>query len=361
MNKKKNIFPPLEGPICPLPFQPREKIILGHGSGGNLTQELIDNIFRPYLTNSILDKQNDFANIDFPLDLTKGRLIVATDAHIVNPIFFPGGDIGRLAICGTVNDIAMSGGKPLYLTASFIIEEGFETNHLTRIVKSMKFAADEAEIEIIAGDTKVAEKGNCDKIFISTTGIGWVSEMINIGGEKAQPGDFIIISGSIGDHGIAVLSERGDFGFNTNIQSDVAPLNGMINTLIDDVGEIHVLRDPTRGGLATSLNEIAKQSQINITVFEEKLPIKKEVKAACEMLGFDPLYIANEGKAIIILPENKAEKAIHSLRNHVYGKDAQIIGQVSEPQGNPCVVLNTTIGSTRILDSLSGELLPRIC
>jgi hydrogenase expression/formation protein HypE len=347
--------------VCPLPLAHKDHIVMSHGSGGRMTKDLIDTVFSKYFRNPALAKGNDFADLLLPDDNQHRKLIVSTDAHIVSPIFFPGGDIGRLAVSGTVNDVIMAGGDALYLTASFIIEEGFPIADLEKIVKSMTQTADEAGVLIVAGDTKVTEKGKTDKIFISTTGIGLAPYNRDIGGQYALRGDCVIISGSIGDHGIAVLAARNELGFRTTIQSDVAPLNNMIKSVLKFAPNIHVLRDPTRGGLATTLNEIAMQSQVSIHLIEKDIPVKTEVKAACEMLGFDPMYVANEGKVIIILPESQAQKALLGLRTHPLGKDAALIGQVIESSGTPRVTMKTIIGGTRIVDMLTGEMLPRIC
>ena len=362
MIKNSNKISAFEGLICPIPLWHQEKILLGHGSGGRMTQGLIEKVFLPRFNNQALNAGNDFASVSLIDSATlTGSLTISTDAHIVNPIFFPGGDIGRLAISGTVNDISMSGGKPLYVTASFIIEEGLPIEVLERIATSMKNTAEEAGVKIIAGDTKVAEKNKVDKIFISTTGIGWIPPNRVINGQSAKPGDTIIISGTIGDHGIAVLAERGKLGFRTKLKSDVAPLNTLIEKILSKAPNVHVLRDPTRGGLATTLNEIANQSKVLITINEKEIPIRKEVLAACEMLGFDPLYVANEGKLIVILPPEQAEDALQAMQTHPYGKMAKIIGFVEKPSKKGRVLLNTIIGGTRIIDTLAGEMLPRIC
>lgn len=354
----ENISPNFDGSTCPIPLPYKDKVVLSHGSGGTMTKSLITSIFQKYFSNPILDRENDFA--DFKVE--KGsRIIVSTDGHIVSPIFFPGGDIGRLAIAGTVNDISMSGGQPKYLTASFILEEGFSLRELEKVAMSMHATAREAGVQIIAGDTKVAEKGKADRIFISTTGIGLAPVDLVIGGQCAQPGDAVIISGSLGDHGIAVLAARNQLGFTTTIQSDVAPLNHLIQAALAAAPDIHVLRDPTRGGLATTLNEIALQSRVNIQLEETSIPVKREVQAACEMLGFDPLFVANEGKVIVILPETQADAALASLKAHPLGQNAAIIGKVAAAQGTPRVSMHTLIGGTRIVDMLSGEMLPRIC
>jgi hydrogenase expression/formation protein HypE len=350
-----------ESMVCPIPLSHKETIVMSHGSGGRMTLDLIRSVFQKYFQSPLLTRGNDFADIHVDGGLKDQRIVVSTDGHIVNPLFFPGGDIGRLAVSGTVNDISMSGGIPRFITASFILEEGVPISDLEKIVASMQQTAEEAGVQIIAGDTKVAEKGKADKVFISTTGIGFVSENTKIGGEFAQPGDAVIISGSIGDHGIAVLAARNELGFRTTITSDVAPLNHLIQSVMEAAPDVHVLRDPTRGGLATSLNEIAAQSNVSIELVETDIPIKQEVRSACEILGFDPMYIANEGKVIIILPDNQAQAAMDILQGHPLGRQAVIIGHVIASSGTSRVTMKTNIGGTRIVDILSGEMLPRIC
>lgn len=348
---------------CPLPLRHHDQIVIGHGSGGRMTNDLIRQVFLAHFRDPQLLLGNDFASL-LPAQFRQGegRLSVSTDAHIVKPLFFPGGDIGRLSVSGTVNDVAMAGAVPLYLTASFIIEEGLPMQVLEKVVASMTETAAQAHVAIIAGDTKVAEKGSVDQLFISTTGIGWIPENRIINGQSAQAGDAVILSGTMGDHGIAVLAERGELGFSTTIASDVAPLNDMIETLLRAAPHTHVLRDPTRGGVATTLNEIAQQSHINILLQESALPVKKQVQAACEMLGFDPLYIANEGKLLAFIPETESAAALQSIRSHPLGRDAAIIGKVVPLEGEtPRVLMKTLIGGKRIIDTLSGELLPRIC
>jgi hydrogenase expression/formation protein HypE len=355
--------PSFKNASCPLPLKHSDQIMIGHGSGGRMTQELIKRIFLAHFDHPQLTLGNDFATL-LPPDFAThhGRLSVSTDAHIVKPLFFPGGDIGKLAVCGTVNDVAMAGALPLYLTASFIIEEGLSMEVLERIVASMEKTAQEAGVSIIAGDTKVAEKGSVDQLFISTSGIGWIPDEREINGQSARPGDSILLSGTMGDHGIAVLTERGELGFSTTIQSDVAPLNRMIEVLLKAAPHTHVLRDPTRGGVATTLNEIAQQSRVIMLLQEEALPVKKQVQAACEMLGFDPLYIANEGKLLAVVPEEETLLALNALRSHPLGRDAVLIGKVLPMEGEtPRVLMKTQIGGKRILDTLAGELLPRIC
>jgi hydrogenase expression/formation protein HypE len=287
------------------------------------------------------------------------RLALTTDSHVVSPLFFPGGDIGKLAICGTVNDLAMVGAKPVALTCGFVIEEGLSFEILQRVVQSMRDAAAEAGVFIAAGDTKVVQKGGADKLFINTSGVGFVEPYINISGANAQAGDVVIISGTLGDHGIAVMSAREGLNFETDLQSDVAPLNHLIAAMMS-VGEIHVLRDPTRGGLATTLNEIASQSNLTIELQETALPVKPQVHAACEMLGFDPLYVANEGKVVAIVKTEDAEKILATMRATKYGENAVVIGKVIKTN-SPQVRLRTAIGGTRLIDMLPGEMLPRIC
>jgi len=353
--------PNFEGALCPLPLAHTDQIILGHGSGGRLTHELIQRVFKPYLDSPPLDAGNDFASLLLPDQAClQGSLVVSTDSHIVDPLFFPGGDIGKLAVCGTVNDIAVSGAQPLFLTVGFILEEGLPVEELARVLQSMQAAAQEAGVIFVAGDTKVAEKGKADRRFINTTGIGWVQPGRDIRGQNAQVGDQIIISGPIGDHGMAVLTARGDLGLESEIRSDVAPLNHLIANLITAAPHVHVLRDPTRGGLGTTLNEIASQSKVCIEIDETAVPVNPPVQTACEMLGFDPLYIANEGKVIVIVPPNEAEAALGALHAHPYGRQAALIGRVTtEMPGR--VLLRTWIGGTRILEMLAGEILPRIC
>jgi hydrogenase expression/formation protein HypE len=351
----------MEGPVCPVPLKHSQQIVMGHGSGGRMTQELVQRVFLPELACEPLLAGNDFAALGLPQDAgLNGRLSVSTDCHIVSPLFFAGGDIGRLAVCGTVNDVAVAGAQPLYLTAGFILEEGLSIDILERVVQSMKAAAEEAGVQIVAGDTKVVEKGKADGLFITTSGVGWTPAGRNIGGALAQTGDVVLISGTLGDHGIAVLSARGDLGFEAQVESDAAPLNHMIAEVLAAAPHTHVLRDPTRGGLATTLNEIAVQSGVAITVDEKNVPVTPAVRAASEMLGFDPLYIANEGKLIVIVPEAEAEAALLAMRRSKYGALAARIGEV-QAQPASRVLMKTLIGGTRILDVMSGEMLPRIC
>jgi hydrogenase expression/formation protein HypE len=350
-------IPNMEGPVCPLPRRHQDKIVQGHGSGGKMMADLIKNVFYPPLANPALLESNDAGVVELEGGL---KIAVSTDAHVVSPLFFKGGDIGKLAVCGTVNDVAMVGAKPLYLAASFVLEEGLEISVLEEITQSMKSAADEAGVQIISGDTKVVAHGEADGCYISTTGVGLIGDYSQISGSLAKPGDKVIISGTMGDHGIAVLEARGDLGFETNLESDVAPLNHLIEAIKSCSDQIHVLRDPTRGGVASALNEIADQSRVGIILEEDTLPVKPAVQAACEILGFDPLYIANEGKLLAIVGAADADKILEVMRKTKYGENAVVIGEVhSEPTGR--LLMKTALGSTRIVDLLAGELLPRIC
>jgi len=349
--------PTIESPICAIPRKHSDKIVQGHGSGGKMMADLIKDVFYPPLANAALLAGDDAGVVE----ISEGvHLAISTDAHVVSPLFFPGGDIGKLSVCGTVNDVAMVGAKPLYLSASFILEEGLDISILEKVVNSMKEAADEADVQIICGDTKVVAHGEADGLYISTTGVGLLEPGLTIGGSQAKPGDQVIVSGSLGDHGIAVLEARGDLGFETKLESDIAPLNHLIRAMLSVSNEIHVLRDPTRGGAASALNEIANQSQVGILLNEGSIPVKPAVAAACEMLGFDPLYIANEGKLIAVVGPEDAPRILDVMRKTKYGKEAVVIGQIEEsPPGR--LLLKTGLGSTRIVDLLAGEMLPRIC
>ncbi len=332
-----------------------DRILLAHGSGGKLAHELVEKSFVKAFANPFLAKLDDSAVMDF-----SGRLAFTTDSYVVSPIFFPGGDIGKLAVCGTVNDLAMSGAKPLYLSLSFIIEEGLPQDALNEIVDSVRKAAREAGVEIVTGDTKVVNRGSADKFFINTAGVGIIPEGVDISGNRARPGDRVILSGTIGDHGIAVLSKREGLSFSTQLESDCAPLGRLVAEMLAVSLDIHCLRDPTRGGLATTLNELAKQSKVSIRIEEEKIPVREEVLAACELLGFDPLYVANEGKLVAIVPAKDADKILKAMRENHYGTGAAIIGEVkAEHPGR--VVMKTCLGTSRIVDMLVGDLLPRIC
>lgn len=330
---------------------------MGHGSGGRMSHELIGRVFQRPLDNPALREANDAGVVAVP----PGRLAISTDSHVVTPLFFPGGDIGRLAVCGTVNDLAMMGATPLYLTAGFILEEGLEVATLARAVESIRAAAVEAGVTIVAGDTKVVQRGKADGIYINTAGVGVISHEHDISGASARPGDIVILSGPMGDHGIAVLAARGELGFQADVVSDVAPLNHLVAAMLAAGGDgIHVLRDPTRGGVATTLNEIARQSAAAVVLDERAIPVRPPVTAACEMLGFDPLYIANEGKLLAVVAADAADAVLAAMRATRYGEEAAIIGRVADaPVGR--VLLRTSIGSTRVVDMLAGEILPRIC
>ncbi len=348
----------IQGAYCPVPLQQKSTIVMGHGSGGKMMHDLIAEVFMTVLDNPVLAEGNDAGGVTFDASFA---VAVSTDAHVVKPLFFPGGDIGRLAVCGTVNDVAMLGAEPKYLTAGFILEEGLEVETLSRIVASMKAAADEAGVQIAAGDTKVVERGKADGVYITTAGFGQIVPYpVRIGGQSAKPGDKVILSGTLGDHGIAVLGARGDLGFETDVVSDVAPLNGLIRAILEASKNVHVLRDPTRGGLATSLNEIARQSGVGIILEERNIPVNLAVQSACEMLGFDPLYIANEGKLIVICSPEDEGNILEAMRKSPYGTGAVSIGMVAESPANR-VLMKTLIGSHRVVDVLAGELLPRIC
>ncbi len=333
-----------------------DKIFLDQGSGGRSSRELIEKLFIPKFKNSYLNELNDSA----VFELGGAKLALTTDSFVVDPIFFPGGDIGSLAVCGTVNDLAMRGARPCYLSAGFIIEEGFLIKDLEQILFSMEKIAREADIQIVTGDTKVVPKGAADKIFINTSGIGLVPLHIDIAGQNAKPGDAVLISGNIGDHGMTILSSREGLFLDSLLKSDVSPLNHMVQKMLKTGSEIHVLRDPTRGGLATTLNEIAFQSQVGIEVFQEAIPIHESVLAASEILGLDPLNMANEGKLVAVLPEIYAETVLAAMKETSYGSGAALIGWVkAENPGK--VIMKTAIGGKRLIDMPAGEQLPRIC
>ena len=335
-----------------------KNILLGHGSGGQLSHELISSLFVKYFSNIILNEQTDAAVLTIPSE----NLAFTTDSFVVDPIFFPGGDIGKLAVAGTVNDVAVSGAKPLYLSTSFILEEGFPFADLEIIVKSMAEEAKKAGVLIVTGDTKVVNRGKCDKIFINTTGIGLLpADRKEIGsGKKITAGDKIIINGTIADHGMCIMATREDIRFKTDIVSDCACLNHLIQEALDVSKNIHFMRDATRGGLATVLCEMAQSKSLGIEVYEEKLPVNENVRGMCELLGFDPLYVANEGKVMMVVGEEDADKVLKTLRKNKLGKEAAIIGEVVEEHKGKAW-LTTGIGGRRIIDMLAGEQLPRIC
>lgn len=331
------------------------RVDMTHGGGGRAMATLIDDLFRHHLDNDHLRQNHDAALCDVPT----GRIAVTTDGHVISPLFFPGGDIGSLAVHGTLNDVAMAGARPLYLTAGFILEEGFPLADLERIVMSMAAASRDAGVPVVAGDTKVVEKGSGDGVFITTTGIGVVPDGVKIAVENARPGQTIILSGSIGDHGIAVLSRRENLDFETEIRSDSAALHGLVADMVAAVPGIAVLRDPTRGGLAATLNEIARQAGVGMTLAEDAIPMQPGVMAACELLGLDPLYVANEGKLVCLCDAADAERLLAVMRAHLLGRDAALIGTVTDDT-HGLVQMRTALGGTRVVDWLSGEQLPRI-
>jgi hydrogenase expression/formation protein HypE len=332
-----------------------DKVLLAHGSGGRLSHELIEKHLMPYLANPILDKLNDSATLEL-----NGRIAFTTDSYVIKPVFFPGGDIGRLAVCGTINDLATSGAVAKYLSLALIIEEGFPIADLERIMSSISSTAKEAGVLVVTGDTKVVDHGSADGIFINTSGIGVIPDGIDISGSNAKAGDKVIITGTIGDHGIAVMAQREGLKFSVPVESDCAPLNGLVSDILNVSSGIHCFRDPTRGGLATTLNELAGQSNVGIRIEEDKLPVKDGVRGMCEILGFDPLYVANEGKMVVISAPEDADRMVAIMRENKYGRDAVVIGDVTS-QHKGRVVLKTRLGATRIVDMLTGDLLPRIC
>ncbi len=333
-----------------------KQITLDYGAGGEASHELVHDIFLSRLDNEFLRRMDDSAVID----LAGGRFALTTDSYVVDPIFFPGGDIGSLAVHGTVNDLSMQGAVPLYLTLGLMLEEGLPMADLVRIMDSVAQAAREAGVKVVAGDTKVVPKGNMDKVFINTAGIGSIPQGVEVGSHNARPGDLILINGDIGDHGIAILTRREGLDFKTGLTSDSAPLNGLVSAVLAASSRVHVLRDPTRGGVATALNEIAGQSRVGIQLFEDALPISKPVMAASELLGLDPLYLANEGKCLMTVDPGDADAVLQTMKGHRYGKNAGIIGQVTD-QNPGRVLLKTRVGGTRIVYMITGEQLPRIC
>lgn len=333
-----------------------KNVTLDHGSGGEASRELVETIFLNRLHNEYLALMDDSAVLPVP----GKRLAMTTDSYVIDPVFFPGGNIGSLSVHGTVNDLAMQGARPLYLTLGLILEEGFPLKQLEKIIDSVAYAASEAGIKVVTGDTKVVPKGHADKIFINTSGIGVISEGIDVSCRNARPGDRVIISGNIGDHGIAVLTSREGLQFKTPILSDSAPLNGLTESILCTTRQVHVLRDPTRGGVATALNEIAGQSGVGIRLFEEDLPISPAVAAAAEVLGMDPLYLANEGKCLVIANPADTKQILKIMQNHPYGQNSRVIGEVIN-EDKERVILKTQVGGARILGMLTGEQLPRIC
>jgi hydrogenase expression/formation protein HypE len=345
-----------QGLSCPLPFLEHDTIQLAHGSGGRLSADLINRLFLPRFGNDILNRLEDQAVLQMPA----GRLAFTTDSFVVDPLFFPGGNIGDLAVNGTVNDICMSGAQPLYISAAFIIEEGFAMEKLHRILLAMEEAAARARVSIVTGDTKVVDRGGCDKIFINTSGLGMVPESVNISAANIKAGDKILVSGTIGDHGMAIMTSRQNLSFETRIQSDTAALDGLVGNMLQASERISALRDPTRGGVATTLNEFARSSGVGIKLFADCIPVLPEVRGACEILGIDPLYVANEGKLVVAVGAEDSDRLLEAMRAHELGKRTTIIGEaVADHPG--MVTMETGLGACRIVDMPVGQQLPRIC
>jgi hydrogenase expression/formation protein HypE len=341
---------------CPLPLSNFDRVLLGHGSGGQLTNDLIRKLFVPAFDNEVLSAQEDQATLEF----NEARLAFTTDSFVVKPIFFPGGDIGRLAVHGTINDLAVGGAKPLWLSAAFILEEGLPLDDLKRIVVSMRRACDEAGVTLVTGDTKVVDRGKGDQIFITTSGIGVVPAGRRLSIHAAQPGDCIVVSGTIGDHGIAIMSVREGIEFETILESDSAALGGLTQAMLEACPSIRCMRDPTRGGLSSALNELAAASRVGVKIDEAVIPVRQEVRGACEMLGLDPLYVANEGKLIAVVPPQDADRLLAAMQAHPLGRDAAIIGAViAEHPG--MVIQRSSVGGERVVTMIAGEQLPRIC
>jgi hydrogenase expression/formation protein HypE len=342
--------------VCPAPVASRDRILLGHGGGGQLSANLLRDVFLPLFSNPVLDRLDDQAVVE----IGGMRLAFTTDSFVVKPLFFPGGDIGSLAVHGTVNDLAMGGARPLYLSAAFIVEEGFPMEDLRRIAASMAEAAATAGVTIVTGDTKVVERGKGDGVFINTTGIGVVPRDVRLSADRARPGDSVILSGTIGDHGTAVMASREGLEFETAIVSDSAPLDRLVAEMLSVSSKIRCLRDPTRGGLSSTLNEIAERSEVSIEIEEKNIPVRDEVRGACELLGLDPLYVANEGKLVAIVAPEDAGDVLSAMRRHARGAEAAIVGIVSDTHPG-LVTMRTAFGSSRIVDMLPGDQLPRIC
>ncbi len=344
------------GPSCPIPISDYPFILLAHGGGGKLSQQLVEKMFVPRFANATLSQMHDGSVVD----IGGMRIAMSTDSYVVKPITFPGGSIGELAVNGTVNDLSMCGARPLYISAALILEEGFPMEELWKVVVAMQDAAAAAGVQIITGDTKVVDRGKGDGVFISTAGIGVVPPGIDIRPDRARSGDVILLNGPIAAHGMAIMSVREGLEFDTTIRSDTAALNGLVDVMLKVCPDIHVLRDPTRGGVASATNEIAKAAHVGIVLDEDSIPIPDEVRGACEILGFDPLYVANEGKVLAFVPARDAEAVLQTMQSHICGKESAIIGRVvSDHPGT--VLMNTTIGGRRVVDMLSGEQLPRIC
>jgi hydrogenase expression/formation protein HypE len=341
---------------CPVPLSSHDHVLLGHGSGGKLSAELVQQIFLPEFSNPALARLDDQA----VLSINGCRLAFTTDSFVVKPLFFPGGDIGSLAVHGTVNDLAMGGAQPLFLSAAFILEEGLPFDVLRRVVRSMKQAAEAAGVQVVTGDTKVVEKGSCDNLFINTTGIGLVPDGIEMSADRARPGDKVLLSGPIGEHGIAILAQREGLQFESSIESDSAALHTLVAAMLKATYDIRCMRDPTRGGLSSTLNEIAAQSRVGIELEESAILVREDVKGACELLGLDPLYVANEGKLVAIVKPGAADDVLLAMQNHPLGRKARVIGSVTQNDAG-LVTMRTTLGTSRIVDMLAGDQLPRIC
>ncbi|MGA7214025.1 MAG: hydrogenase expression/formation protein HypE [Terrimicrobiaceae bacterium] len=341
---------------CPIPISDYREIVLAHGSGGKLSQQLIQKLILPQFGNELLDPLHDGAIFS----VSGARLAFSTDSYVVSPIFFPGGDIGTLAVHGTVNDLAMCGARPLYLSAGFILEEGLPIQDFWRIIQSMRHAANAAGVQFVTGDTKVVDRGKADKIFINTSGVGVVPDGVNIHPARARPGDKILLSGPIAVHGIAIMSVREGLEFETEISSDTAPLAGLVEAVLAASKDVHVFRDPTRGGVTSALSEIAQSAGAGMMLDEAAIPITEEVKGACEILGLDPLYVANEGKLLAIVPPGEAGAVLAAMKSHPLAREANIIGKVTAEHPG-FVLMKTRVGGTRVVDRLSGEQLPRIC
>lgn len=354
--KKQHIDILASGLACPIPISDYPKVLMAHGGGGKLSQQIIQKMILPQFGNDVLQPLHDGAIFA----IEGQQFAFSTDSYVISPIFFPGGDIGELAINGTVNDLAMCGARPLYLSAAFIIEEGFPMDDLWRVIVSMQSAAAQAGVLLVTGDTKVVDRGKGDKIFVNTSGIGVIGEGVQVGSRNARVGDAVMVSGAIAVHGIAIMSVREGLEFETQIKSDTAPLHELVQSMLEVCKNIHVLRDPTRGGIASALNEIAESSRVGIRIDEKNIPVTESVRGACEILGLDPLYVANEGKLLAFVPPGEAKNVISAMRRHKYGTDSAIIGEVvAEHPGT--VVMRTSIGGTRVVDMMSGEQLPRIC
>jgi hydrogenase expression/formation protein HypE len=332
-----------------------DKVLMAHGSGGKLSHELVNRCFASRLNNQWLARMDDSAVIE-----SEGRLAFTTDSYVVTPIFFPGGDIGKIAVCGTVNDLSVSGAVPQYLSLAFIIEEGLDISELERVVDSIQKTAQEAGVCIVTGDTKVVQRGKADKLFVNTAGIGRIPTGVNVSGSNVNPGDVVLLSGTVGDHGTTIMAQREGLRFTGDLASDCAPLNGLVAEMLKVCPDIHCMRDPTRGGVATTLNEIAGRSKVGIVIEDAAIPVRPPVSAMCELLGLDPLYIANEGKLLAFSPAEAAGRLLEVMRLHKYGKDAAIIGHVTAEHAGR-VTLRTKLGTSRILAMLSGDILPRIC